>query len=120
MGAVERATRQRWFVKLEEGIVDKARFDAAVPAHRGWLAELEAAGHRPSSGYWRDRQGLSGAGGMLLFMASDRDEAERLVSCDPLVRQGCVRWVVHEWCVVAGELAGPPQEWNSSTSPELS
>ncbi|MFY8147852.1 MAG: YciI family protein [Prochlorococcaceae cyanobacterium] len=95
---------KRWFVKLEEGVVDRARFDAVVPAHLAWVAQLEAAGHRPSSGYWRDRQGLPGAGGMLLFQARDSEEAERLVRSDPLVREGCVRWVVHEWRLVAGEL----------------
>ncbi len=32
-----------WFVKLEEGVVDKARFDAAVPAHlAASMAEADA------------------------------------------------------------------------------
>ncbi|MEB3308282.1 MAG: YciI family protein [Cyanobacteriota bacterium] len=88
-----------WFVKLEEGIVDKTRFDAAVPAHLTWLRQLNAEGHRPMSGYWADRVGCNGegAGGMLIFQAASLAEAERLVRHDPLIQQGCVRWVLHEW-----------------------
>lgn len=111
-----------WFVKLEEGVVDKARFDAVVPDHLAWLASLERHGHAPCSGYWRDRQGLTGqgAGGMLLFRAASMAAAEALVRQDPLIRSGCVRWVLHEWSLVfrsetaapgpssAGETPAPP------------
>lgn len=110
-----------WFVKIEEGIVEKARFDAVVPAHLAWLGQLEREGHRPRSGYWADRQGRSGdgAGGMLLFWADDWSQAEQLVRSDPLIVGGCVRWTLHEWRLVHGALPAT-QEWNSSTSPELS
>ncbi|MBE9152650.1 YciI family protein [Cyanobium sp. LEGE 06113] len=91
-----------WFVKLEEGLVDKAQFDAVVPLHLAWLAELEAQGHRPVSGYWADRRGAEGAGGMLLFWAGSWDEASRLVRHDPLIEQGCVSWTLHEWAPVFG------------------
>lgn len=91
-----------WFVKLEEGIVEKAAFDAVVPAHLAWLRTLEAAGHQPSSGYWGDRKGQNGhgAGGMLLFQAASMAEAEALVQGDPLIQHGCVRWTLHEWRLV--------------------
>ncbi len=93
-----------WFVKLEEGIVDKASFDAVVPEHLAWLGTLEAAGHQPSSGYWADRKGQNGhgAGGMLLFQAASMAEAEALVHGDPLIQRGCVRWTLHEWRLVFG------------------
>jgi uncharacterized protein YciI len=93
-----------WFVKLEEGIVPKDRFDAVVPAHLAWLAELEHRGHRPVSGYWADRRGCNGegAGGMLVFWAADWPEAEGLVRHDPLILAGCVRWTLHEWTPVFG------------------
>jgi uncharacterized protein YciI len=93
-----------WFVKLEQGVVDKPRFDAVVPAHLAWLETLARAGHDPSSGYWADRRGLNGqgAGGMLLFQARDMAEAEALVRNDPLIRQGCVQWTLHEWHLVYG------------------
>jgi uncharacterized protein YciI len=94
-----------WFVKLEEGVVDKARFDAVVPAHLRWLQSLERAGHRPSSGYWGDRVGRDGAGGMLVFQAADRAEAEALVRGDPLIAEGCVRWTLHDWRLVFADPA---------------
>ncbi|MEX0588591.1 MAG: YciI family protein [Cyanobium sp.] len=91
-----------WFVKLETGLVPKAQFDEVIPAHLAWLAELERRGHEPRSGYWADRVGRSGdgAGGMLLFRASDLAEAQTLVQNDPLIIQGCVQWSLHEWTVV--------------------
>lgn len=97
-----------WFVKLEEGIVGKERFDAVIPAHLRWLGQLEAAGHQPSSGYWAERKGLNGdgAGGMLLFKAEDWLQADDLVRSDPLVLQGCVRWSLHQWSLVF-TAAGP-------------
>jgi hypothetical protein len=44
---------------------------------------------------------------MLLFQARDMAEAEALVRTDPLIRQGCVQWTLHEWHLVYG---GP---WSS-------
>lgn len=95
-----------WFVKLETGLVEKARFDAMVPAHLAWLAELERQGHRPVSGYWADRRGAEGAGGMLLFWDQSWEQASRLVRQDPLITGGCVSWTLHEWTPVFG--APPP------------
>jgi uncharacterized protein YciI len=102
-----------WFVKLEQGVVDRAGFDAHLPAHLAWVSQLERLGHQPSTGYWRESKGMNGggAGGMLLFQAGDRAEAEAIVARDPLIQAGCVSWVLHEWKVVAGALrpeAPPP------------
>jgi uncharacterized protein YciI len=99
-----------WFVKLEEGVVDRGRFDAHLQAHLVWVRHLESRGHRPSTGYWGERKGMNGAGagGMLLFLARDRAEAEAIVAGDPLIQMGCVRWVLHEWRIVAGELRAEP------------
>lgn len=102
-----------WFVKLEEGLVPKPRFDQVVPEHLAWLAQLERAGPRPVSGYWADRKGRSGdgAGGMLLFWADSWEQAQVLVEADPLIRRGCVRWTLHQWQPVFGaaQLGPPPQ-----------
>ncbi len=95
-----------WFVKLEQGLVDRDRFDRHLQDHLDWVADLARRGHQPSSGYWRDRKGMNGAGagGMLLFQARDWQEAEEIVRSDPLIRSGCVSWVLHEWRVVAGAI----------------
>lgn len=93
-----------WYVKLEEGLVPKPQFDLVVPEHLAWLAQLEQAGHRPVSGYWADRKGCNGdgAGGMLLFWAQSWEQARALVQGDPLIRRGCVRWILHQWQPVFG------------------
>ncbi len=116
----EDAEAMPWFVKLEEGMVDKAAFDAVVPEHLAWLAGLATAGHHPLSGYWADRKGRNGAGGMLLFEAGSLAEADALVRQDPLIRRGCVRWTLHEWRLVFGAVplgeAAPPPALRSGTA----
>lgn len=100
----------RWFVKLEEGTVDRRHFDQHLQAHLAWVLELKVRGHCPSTGYWQECKGQPGAGGMLLFQAGSWEEAEAIVRSDPLIQAGSVSWILHEWHVVAGALgaAGDP------------
>ncbi len=84
-----------WFVKIEEGIVDKVTFDQYVPAHRAFVKDLIAKGHQAKTGYWSCY-----GGGMLLFQATSMDEAAAIVAQDPLVKHGCVHYKLYEWRVV--------------------
>ncbi|WP_414589103.1 YciI family protein [Scytonema sp. PCC 10023] len=84
-----------WFVKIEEGIVDKPTFDQNVSAHKAYVQELIAKGHKAKTGYWGQR-----GGGMMLFEASSMDEAEAIVALDPLVENGCVNYKLYEWKIV--------------------
>lgn len=84
-----------WFVKIEEGIVDKSTFDKYVSAHKAYVRDLIAKGHQARSGYWAKL-----GGGMLLFQAASMDEAQAIVAQDPLVQNGCVKYQLHEWRVV--------------------
>lgn len=84
-----------WFVKIEEGIVDKATFDQYVPAHKAYVQDLIAKGHKARTGYWARR-----GGGMMLFEATSKAEALEIVAQDPLVKNGCVKYDVYEWCIV--------------------
>jgi len=84
-----------WFVKIEEGIVEKSTFDRYVPAHKAYVQELIAKGHQARSGYWAQR-----GGGMMLFEAASLDEAKTIVAADPLVKNGCVNYQIREWCIV--------------------
>lgn len=83
-----------WFVKIEEGIVDKPVFDQYVPAHKAFVRSLIAKGHQAKSGYWSCY-----GGGMLLFQAASMDEAKAIVAQDPLVENGCVHYKLYEWCI---------------------
>ncbi len=84
-----------WFVKIEEGIVDKSTFDQFVPAHREFVRQLIAAGHQAKTGYW----GCFG-GGMLLFEAASMEEAAAIVAQDPLIINQCVTYRLYEWRIV--------------------
>ncbi|NJN20401.1 MAG: hypothetical protein HC812_03315 [Leptolyngbya sp. RL_3_1] len=84
-----------WFVKIETGIVDKATFDHHVPAHVAYVKTLIAQGHQARTGYWAGY-----GGGMLLFQAVSRQAAEAIVQADPLVKNGCVEYQLHEWRIV--------------------
>jgi uncharacterized protein YciI len=85
-----------WFVKIEQGIVDKSVFDQHVPAHLAYVKDLIQKGHQAKTGYWRER-----GGGMLMFQAADLHEAEAIITKDPLVQNGCINYELHEWCIVA-------------------
>lgn len=84
-----------WFVKIEKGIVDKATFDRHVPAHKAFVQSLIDQGHEAQTGYWGEF-----GGGMLLFRAASRTEAEAIVAQDPLIQNHCVTYELHEWCIV--------------------
>ncbi|MEM9002393.1 MAG: YciI family protein [Cyanobacteria bacterium P01_F01_bin.86] len=84
-----------WFVKIERGIIAKAAFDQHVPAHVAYVKDLIQKGHQARTGYWAER-----GGGMLLFQAASRPEAEAIVQADPLIANGCVEYELHEWCIV--------------------
>lgn len=84
-----------WFVKIEEGIVDKSTFDKHVPAHKTYVQDLIVKGHEARTGYWAER-----GGGMLLFKADSMDEAKAIVAQDPLVKNNCVKYQLHEWRIV--------------------
>jgi uncharacterized protein YciI len=81
-----------WFVKIEQGIVDKQTFDRYVPAHLDYVQSLVEQGHKAQTGYWR-----GSAGGMLLFEADSLEVATALVKRDPLIENACVAYVLHEW-----------------------
>lgn len=84
-----------WFVKIEKGVVNKPTFDQFVPAHVAYVKDLIAQGHQAKTGYWAEY-----GGGMLMFWAESRAEAEAIVAADPLVANHCVNYELHEWRVV--------------------
>jgi uncharacterized protein YciI len=83
------------FVKIETGIVDKLVFDQYVSAHKTYVRQLIAQGHKAKTGYWGEL-----GGGMLIFEANSLLEAQAIVAQDPLIINNCVEYELHEWCVV--------------------
>lgn len=75
------------------------RRDVVRPEHRGWLAELLAAGTLLASGPWADGE----PGALLLVRGSSSDEVLTLLDDDPFVREGLVtRRTAREWTPVLG------------------
>ncbi len=87
-----------WFVKIETGIVPKPDFDRYIAAHKAYVQDSIDRGHQTKTGYWGEY-----GGGMMLFQAASRAEAEQLVAADPLVQNQCVSYQLHEWRIVMGE-----------------
>lgn len=83
------------FVKIETGIVEKKIFDQYVPSHKDYVRNLVDKGHNARTGYWREF-----GGGMLLFEADSLEEAKQIVANDPLVKNNCVVYELHEWVIV--------------------
>jgi uncharacterized protein YciI len=83
------------FVKIEEGKVDKSTFDQQIPAHKAYVQELIAKGHKARTGYWAVR-----GGGMMIFEAASMEEAEAIVAADPLIMNGCVNYQLYEWRII--------------------
>ena len=83
------------FVKIEKGIVDKDIFDQHVPAHIEYIRSLNLCGHQAQTGYWGDF-----GGGMLIFEATDMIEAQEIIANDPLIKNECVSYELHEWKIV--------------------
>lgn len=83
------------FVKIETGIVNKMVFDRYVSAHKRYVHQLVAQGHKAKSGYWKEL-----GGGMLIFEANSLSEAKEIVAQDPLIVNNCVNYELHEWCIV--------------------
>ena len=83
------------FVKIEAGKVDKPTFDQYVPAHKAYVQDLIAKGHKAKTGYWAEF-----GGGMMLFEAESMAEAQAIVALDPLVQNGCVNYQLHEWRII--------------------
>ena len=83
------------FVKIERGIVNKTVFDRHVSAHKLYVNQLIAQGHNAKTGYWKEL-----GGGMLIFEAESLQEAKKIVAQDPLIINHCVKYELHEWCIV--------------------
>ncbi|MGF1492793.1 MAG: YciI family protein [Microcoleaceae cyanobacterium] len=85
-----------WFVKIEQGIVEKSVFDQYVPDHIAYVKGLANRGYKARSGYWERR-----GGGMLIFEAESMEVAKAIVEADPLVKNHCVSYELYHWCIVA-------------------
>ncbi len=64
--------------------LDRARFNDVIARHREWVKQEIAAGRIVQAGKWGER------GGMLVFKAQSKAEAEAMADQDPLLVSGMI------------------------------
>ncbi len=69
---------------------DRSLLNRTIPAHREWAKLQLAAGVLVQAGKWGDR------GGMIIIRAQTREEADRVVSEDPLQKAGLITFETAE------------------------
>jgi uncharacterized protein YciI len=81
------------YAAVIEYVTDKDKIQALRPVHRQYLASLKAAGQLAASGPFTDDYGA-----LIIYEASSKDEAEKLLRGDPFHQNGIfVRWVMRPW-----------------------
>lgn len=78
--------------------------EAAVPAHKAWVAEAEAAGHFLVAGPFLDDDYRYTGAGMIVVRAGNRAEAEAIVAADPMHATGLRTFRLVPWQLNEGTL----------------
>jgi uncharacterized protein YciI len=88
------------FAAVIQYIQDKAKVTALRPAHRQYLSELRQRGRLAVCGPFTDD-----SGGLIVYEAASREEAEKLIKDDPFNQNGIfVRYDLRPWNPVIGNL----------------
>jgi uncharacterized protein len=88
------------FAAVIDYIQDKAKIAEIRPAHRQYLTGLKAQGKLVVCGPFTDD-----SGGLIVYEAGTRDEAEQLVRADPFNQNGIfVRCQLRPWNPVMANL----------------
>jgi uncharacterized protein YciI len=69
---------------------DRDLINKTIPLHREWAKQRLAAGVLVQAGKWGD------SGGMIVIKAGSREEADRVVNDDPLVKSGLITFETAE------------------------
>jgi uncharacterized protein YciI len=81
------------FAAIIEYTQDKARIAEFRPVHRQYLAALRERGQLAASGPFTDDSGA-----LIIYEASSRDEAEKIVQGDPFHANGIfLRYQLRPW-----------------------
>ena len=69
---------------------ERAQLNKTIAAHREWAKQQLAAGVLVQAGKWGDH------GGMIIVKAESREEADRVVNQDPLVKADLITFETAE------------------------
>jgi uncharacterized protein len=84
--------------------IDQAAIDAHVPAHVGWLLELERQDVLFVSGPLLSGPGTGPGSGVTVLRVPDEDTARQVASGDPFVLAGLRTFVVYRWRLNEGSI----------------
>ena len=98
-----------WFVKTETFTPETAALTVEqrrplLQAHRQWVQQEKAQGRLIHSGFLVDENRKPGGGGLLIFAASNYEEALAWVRNDPMICKGLVDWSLNEWIIDQGKI----------------
>ena len=83
-----------------------AEIKDVLPDHLGYLKGLEAAGQLVLAGPLSDETGEEmQSAGMLVFRATNMDEARELAANDPMHKTGARSFTLRKWLVNEGNLS---------------
>lgn len=88
-----------YYIYILTILVERSVYEPHLPAHRAYLAQLDAAGTLVLSGPFTDRRG-----GMVMIRAESEEAARAIAEADPLVRAGVDRYELRHWRVTGGNL----------------
>ena len=84
---------------------DLTRFEAFLEAHLQWAVEAEGRGELFASGPFVEEDGVPGTlGGMSVLRAETREDAEKILSGDPFIREKIYTPIIRKWLLMEGEL----------------
>jgi uncharacterized protein YciI len=84
------------FAAIIEYLQDKDTVQSIRPAHRQYLMGLKAKGQLVACGPFTDD-----SGGLIIYEAASREEAEGLILSDPFHQNGVfLRWQLRPWNAV--------------------
>ena len=89
-----------YYIYLLRIVVERSVYEQFLPAHRDYLAQLDAAGTLVLSGPFTDRRG-----GMLVIKAPSEEAARAIAEADPLVLNGVDTYELRHWRITGGDLA---------------
>ncbi len=69
---------------------DRELLNKTIPVHREWAKQQLSSGTLAQAGKWGDR------GGMIIIRAATREEADRVVNDDPLLKAGLITFETAE------------------------
>ena len=82
-----------------------ARFRELLNAHLQWAIQVEGRGELFASGPFVEDGGVPGAlGGMSVLRAATMEDATRILSDDPFIRERVYTPIIHKWLLMEGEL----------------